>query len=239
MDFALQMYNKLIGNNPMKKMLMCAFLLLCAGVIVAQDSVYVKVKSVPADWTGEYLIVREIDSISTGVVFDGSLSDLDEKNNCFRVPISSDKRIASTSQTDAATFTISQANASKGTWYIRSKSGLYIGYNKADSANLGYNKEPKYENTISFENDTTSKVKIKAAGGYVLRYNKSETSNRFRYYEEGKKKAIHLYKKMDRTALKNDSETLSAPIDGSLYFLPKGFWIQSGKLFWQNSSDAK
>ena len=230
--FAEQMNKKQITNNPMKKLLMCALLLLCAGVMSAQEYAYVKVKTVPSDWTGEYLIVREIDSIATGVVFDGSLTDLDEKNNCFRVAISSDKRIASTTQTDAATFTISQADASKGTWYIRSKSGFYIGYNKADSANLGYNKDPKYVNTIAFENDTTSKVKITAAGGYVLRYNKSETSNRFRYYAEGKKKAIHLYKKQSITALQSCAEEQAAPIDGSLYFLPKGFWIQSGRLLW-------
>ena len=225
----------------MKKLLFSAFLLMSAGMVMAQQYLYVKVKTAPTDWSGEYLIVREIDSIAAAVVFDGSLADLDEKNNCFRVAISkgTDKTIASTTQTDAATFTISRADATKNTWYIRSKSGLYIGYNKADSANLGYNKEPKYVNTIAFENDTTSKVKITGAGGYVLRYNKSETSNRFRYYLDGKKKAIHLYKKVDRTALKTESEALSAPINGSLYFLPQGFWIHSGRLYWRNPASGK
>lgn len=214
----------------MKRLLL--LLLLAAGTtaLFAEEYRYVKVKTEPTDWTGEYLIVKEIDSILTGVVFDGSLVKLDAKNNCFRIALGDDY-IASTTQTDAATFTITQADAAAGTWYICSKSGYYIGYNKADSANLGYNLSPKYTNTIAFENDTTSKVKITATGGFVLRYNKDEASNRFRYYAEGKKKAIHLYKKTAVGAALPENEAVSAErIDGSMYLLPEGFWIENGKV---------
>jgi len=215
----------------MKKALILPLLLLGATSLFAQSYYYAKVKTELSDWSGEYLIVKEIDSISTGVVFNGALTDLDEKHNCFRVLIDDDDNIASTDSTDAATFTISSADASAGTWYIRSKSGYYIGYNKADSANLGYNTKAKYVNTIAFETDTNTKIKVTASGGYVLRYNKDSTSNRFRYYVEGKKKAIHFYKKTEATAMKREDESRnSEPVDGSLYNLPEGFWIEEGKI---------
>ena len=216
----------------MKKILLLAALTVCAWNVTGQTYSYIKVRSALTDWSGEYLIVKEVDSLNMAIVFNGSLTDLDEKHNCFRVAVENG-RIASTAQTDAATFTVRSADAAAGTWYIRSKSGYYIGYNKADSANLGYNVDAKYVNRIAFESDTTTKVKITAAGGYVLRYNKNEESDRFRYYAEGKKKAIHLYKKVDITALPAEEAASKAPVDGSLYMLPKGFWIMDGKVVWR------
>lgn len=208
-------------------MFCCTF--ICATYAFAQTSTYyTKVRTAPEDWSGEYLIVKEVDSISTGIVFNGSLSDLDEKHNCFRVSISSDDRIALTPQTEAAAFTIRAKG--DGTYYVISHSGYYIGYNKADSANLKYDTTPKYANTIRMESDTTTKVLIIGAGGYRLRYNQAPESDRFRYYAEGKKKGIHLYKKITTTGLGETEKEYRPAIDGSLYGLPEGFWLIDGKV---------
>lgn len=214
--------------------LLCA-LAFVAAASFAQNFVYQKVTAEPSDWTGEYLIVREVDSTATAWVFNGALAELDVKKNCFSVSVDkSSDRIAATAETNAATFTI--AKRSDGTYSIRSHSGYYFGYNKLDTAdlnNLKFDVVDKYPLNISFESDTTTKVRIQSKSGYVLRYNADPLSNRFRFYAEGKKKGVHLYRKVDTTAL-SDQERQDAPaVDGSLYFLPKGFYIVNGRLVYR------
>lgn len=204
--------------------LLCAFACAQAGATVF----YQKVKTDQADWSGEYLIVKEVDSLSQGIVFDGSLTEfLNKKNNCFTVSISDDDCITSNQKTDGATFTI--AKQADGTYTIRAKSGYYIGAEQADSASMTTKKNTPLYNTIRFESDTTTKVKIQAPGGYVLRYNNDPASNRFRFYAEGKKKAIHLYKKVDTTDIENIPMKEGELIDGRLYGLPAGIYIKDGK----------
>jgi len=213
--------------------LVCAY--ACAG------NVYDKVRQDQTDWSGEYLIVKEVDSLSQGIIFNGALTDqLNKKHNCFTAPITDDDRIASTEQTDAATFII--ARQADGTYTIRSKSGYYIGAEQADSASMTTKKNTPLPLSIRFESDTTTKVRIQAPGGYVLRYNNDPASDRFRFYAEGKKKGIHLYKKLDTTDVESvevDENVNERPegyenlIDGSLYGLPEGIWIRNGKLVWK------
>lgn len=217
----------------MKRFLLLYALCALACAHVSAGKWYQKVKAEPSDWTGEYLIVKEVDSLQTGIVFDGSLTDLlNKKNNCFRVSISDDDRIASDQKTDAATFVIQRQT--DGTYTVRSKSGYYIGAEQADSASMTTKKNTPLYNAIRFESDTATKVMIQAPSGYVLRYNADPESNRFRYYAAGKKKGIHLYKKVDTTDLEDEPVKEPAEkgelIDGSLYGLPAGLYILNGKL---------
>lgn len=213
----------------MRRLLLFSVLCVLTCVNASAGNSYQKIKADQADWSGEYLIVKEVDSLSQGIVFNGTLTaELNKKNNCFTVGISSDDVISSNQQTDAATFIIQKQ--ADGTYTIRSKSGYYIGSEQADSANMTTKKSTPLYCTIRFESDTTTKVKIQSPLGYVLRYNADPTSNRFRFYAEGKKKGIHLYKKVSTT----DVEEIPADeqgewSDGRLYGLPAGIYIRQGQ----------
>lgn len=215
-----------------KSFILIALTLFC---FAAQARVfYQKVTTDLTDWTGEYLIVKEVDSIQTAIVFDGSLTDLlNKKNNTFRVPVidAAVDEIASDKKTDAATFTI--ARQADGTYTVRSHSGYYIGTEQADSASLTTKKSTPFYHHIRFESDTTTKVLIESLNGGVLRYNADPESNRFRFYAPGKKKAIHLYKRVDTTDLEDAKPTDQPLIDGRLYSLPAGIYIQGGELIFK------
>ena len=93
------------------------------------DGDYVKVTSSDDLTSGEYLIVYEMDGdngVTAGLAFDGSLETLDAVGNNIEVEIS-DYTIASSTEVDAATFTI---DVTAGT--IKSASGKYI-YMDADN----------------------------------------------------------------------------------------------------------
>lgn len=176
---------------------------------LAQSTKYVKVKDAPEDWSGTYLIVYEDDANNQGLVFDGSLEDLDVVNNFFAVSNDYQKingedvrTIDSSEKVDGATFTISKSET-EGIYNIVSASGCGIGYNKFDTDEQGNNIEEAdmsckngktYDNTIAMQEGKTNVV-ITAKVGYELRYNTDEGKTRFRYYAPGKKKAIKLYRK--------------------------------------------
>ena len=90
----------------------------------AGTSSYVKVTEAPTDWSGEYLIVYENESL----IFDGSLSSLDASNNYQSVTISNN-----TIEADPKyQFVI---DAAENGYTIKSASGYYIG-NTANSNKL-------------------------------------------------------------------------------------------------------
>lgn len=154
------------------------------GVKAADGENYVKVTSVPTDWSGDYLIVNE----ENKVCFDGSQTSLDQAKKAKSVTIQ-DGKIASSDEIDGCKFTI----AKSGTNYtVKSASGKYIG--QSSNANgLKFDKE--YSNSISF-NASDSSVNIVSGGAY-LRYNAASDQLRFRYYKSSSytnQKAIHLYK---------------------------------------------
>ncbi len=199
----------------------------------AQTTQYVKVTTEPTDWTGEYLIVREVSADST-LIFDGRIADdLDAKNNCFLVLRDGDV-IASTATLDSATFTI--ANQGDTAWSCCAKSGLYFGYNtakyEADSTisnTLKSGAEDKYPLWITF-NESKQNVNIQSKVGHFLRYNDDPAHNRFRFHAEGKKKAICLYKKEVLSAVEDTEVKNHIVINGALYGLPEGFFIEDGKV---------
>ncbi|MCQ2334449.1 MAG: hypothetical protein MJZ89_01275 [Paludibacteraceae bacterium] len=211
----------------------CAFTLNASAQLIQY---FEKVTEAPADWTGEYLIVRET-SDTTVLVFDGHIADdLDVKNNCFEVPMT-DGIIDLTDELAAATFLI--ANQADTAWSCQSKSGLYLGYNT-----FKYDADSLVENTLKCGPDNKyplyitmgeeGKVNIQAKCGYYLRYNDDTKHNRFRFHAEGKKKAICLYRLVQVEAgVENLPIGENRIIDGALYSLPAGFYIVNGKLIYK------
>lgn len=145
---------------------------------------YVKVTEEPTDWSGEYLIVYEGDSL----VFNSSLTTLDAKNNGKSVTITNGT-IAST-EGDPYKVIITAVN---GGYSIKTVSEFYIGAT-GNSNSLNSNKSTVYTNTLTINDDGT--VNVIGSGGAYLRYNTGEP--RFRYYKSSTytgQKAIALYVK--------------------------------------------
>ena len=128
---------------------------------------YVKVKTAPADWSGEYLIVNEEKS----VIFDGSLTTFDKSGNVKAVTISN--HTISAAAGDPYKFTV--VPYSNG-YSFQGASGKYFG--GASAKNSLDTSSTAVVNTISL--DASGNAVIKGTGGYVLRYNSGD--NRFRYY---------------------------------------------------------
>ena len=114
---------------------------------------------------------------------------MDATGNNISVTISNN-RIAVSSTTDAASFTIAKSGSS---YSIKSASGYYIG--QTSNANgLSANASTAYSNSISYHDGD---VDIVSSGGAYLRFNSGD--NRFRYYKSGTyaaQQAIQLYKKV-------------------------------------------
>ena len=161
---------------------------------------YVKVTSNDNLTDGVYLIVNE----DNGVAFDGSLETLDAVGNTVAVTISNEKTIASSSEVDAATFTI---NVTNGT--ILSSSKKYIG--QSTDANALTTSDSAMENAITI--DENEDANVVSEGGAHLRYNSASNQLRFRYYKSSSytgQNAIQLYK----------HTSVSTLIDPALSFSP-------------------
>ncbi len=166
------------------------------------QTTYQKVTSTDDLTNGEYLIVSEAYSKA----FNGSLegSALNSSSNPLSVTIN-DGQIASSTEIDAATFTI---DFTAGT--IRSASGYYIGQT-SDANGMQYSQTEAYTNTITL-NTTSTNVDIIGSGGAYLRYNNS--SELFRYYKSStyeNQKAVRLFKKITSAT----TAELTAPTNGS------------------------
>lgn len=148
-----------------------------------ETAAYVKVTSAPVDWSGDYLIVREIGG-EYYVAFDGSLTTLDVNNNYVNVSASGGA-IAATNALAAKKWTIAKIGATSD-YSIKSASGYYIGCTGTGNG-LNSSTSTVYSNTLSYSTDHTV---ITSSGGPVLQtYN----SSRFRYYASSQG-AIQLYK---------------------------------------------
>ena len=172
----------------MKKFLLSIFAVMLAVFSVqAQTYVFQKVTEEPTDWSGEYLIVCE----SQSVAFDGSMSTLDVTNKALSVTISNNK--IAYDGLDKSIFTIAPKNG--GGYTIKAFSGKYIG-NSSSSKNQLLT-ATSYTNTLSFNSDAS--VNIVSSNTY-LRFNKSSNEKRFRYFKASTyqgQEAISLYKKVE------------------------------------------
>ena len=148
---------------------------------------FVKVTTVDDITDGEYLIVCE----NNNVAFNGALSTLDATNNNISVTISNGT-IASSAETNAATFTIT---AKTGGYSIKSASGYFIG-NNSDANTLLYSLTEEYVNAISI---TEGNADVVISSSH-LRYNNADNQKRFRYYKSASysnQQSIQLYKKIE------------------------------------------
>lgn len=145
---------------------------------------YVKVTEAPDDWSGEYVIVYE----SGSVIFDSSLSALDENNNKQNITISNN----TISADDGDPYQVIIAKVDGG-YSIKTASEYYIGAT-SNSNTINSSTSTVYTNTLSMNNDGS--VNVVGSGGAYLRYNTS--ASRFRYYKSSTytgQKAIALYVK--------------------------------------------
>ena len=144
-----------------------------------ETTAYVKVAAAPADWSGDYLIVRE----SIERAFDGSLETLDAANNYIDITIV-DGKIAKGSLA-ANQFTIAKVGATDN-YTIKSASGKYIG-RTSTSNGLEASTSTEYTNTLAYSSDH---VVITSSGGPTLQMN---GGTRFRYYASSQQE-LQLYK---------------------------------------------
>lgn len=144
-----------------------------------ETTAYVKVAAAPADWSGDYLIVRE----SIERAFNGSLETLDAANNYIDITIV-DGKIAKGSLA-ANQFTIAKVGATDN-YTIKSASGKYIG-RTATSNGLDASTSTEYTNTLAYSSDH---VVITSSGGPTLQMN---GDTRFRYYASSQQE-LQLYK---------------------------------------------
>ena len=169
------------------------------------DGYYVKVDGALNDWSGEYLIVYEDDSVA----FNGGLDKLDVASNTISVDIV-DGKIAKNSDTEDVQFTI--AKLENDNYSIKSASGYYIGNNTTGNI-LKSSKSYSdiYDNKISFDEN----VKISGSGNTVLQFYSAtgDSGYRFRYYAS-KQKDIALYKYVENF---DANSTLSASVNNELY----------------------
>ena len=152
----------------------------------ASYSVFVKVTSEPADWSGDYLIVYE----GANVAFNGGLSTLDAVSNTIPVTIT-DGEIIVSEELMSAIFTVGPSNDK---YFIKSASGYYIGQTANDNG-LKIDNSTPYDNTISL--NTNGDVDIISSSSAHLRYNNASNQKRFRYFKSSSytnQKAIQLYK---------------------------------------------
>lgn len=146
---------------------------------------YEKVVSDLGDWSGEYLIVNEENSIA----LDGSMtSDMYAKQNYKSVDIE-DGKIACSAATQAISFTIT---ATDGGWKICSAAGRYIG-RSATSADINNSTSYNADNHLNTIEYSDGAVLIKGSSGNVLYYNSASTSDRFGYLSSVKS-PVSLYR---------------------------------------------
>ena len=163
------------------------------------------VTSEPESWEGDYLIVYE------DKAFDGSLTELDAKNDYTTVTVSGNEII-----TDVCDFyfTIEQID---GGYSIKSASGYYIGWN-SDSKN-GMNSSDSYSDTyVNTLSISGGNVSIKSNVSKYLRFNDAKDQMRFRYYNETSQKAISLYKKQTAPVTELTAPVITGVVNGETYY---------------------
>lgn len=150
-----------------------------------REPTYIKIENEQSDWSGTYLIVCE----SEGVAFDGSLNDIDVAGN-FKSVIISDNSIVSNEETNASAFYISKMTDG---YSLQSASGKYL-YNTEVENQVSTSDSPKV-NFISYNGNNGVYIKgTDKAKNYAIRYYKSGSGSRFRYYLYSNSLPIQLYK---------------------------------------------
>ena len=154
----------------------------------AAENAFVKVTSEPTDWSGEYLVVYEVNNEPNKVF--NSAAYLASGANTLQAEFGvSDGNIDYDDTTAAAAVTIAKIEDT-GYYSIKTASGKYIG--RSNDTNGIDESESALNNTIAWDNGS---VKITSAGGAIMRYNTS--ASQFRYYKTAtytNQQPVQLYK---------------------------------------------
>ena len=152
---------------------------------------YEMISSDPTDWSGDYLIV------ANGNCFDGSRTTTIDAGGNYKSVTISNNEITSNTTTDSYSVSISKST-NNGKYYIKTKSGYYIGSTATSDNELLNSTTKKYDNTISISgNDVT----IKGTNSIFRFYVQSGQTPRFRYYKGTTNTVLpQLYKKSSGTS---------------------------------------
>lgn len=202
-----------------------------AGMAVSQaigaTGDYVKVKTAPDDWSGEYLIVYE-ESTTSGLAFKGSLTSIDAVGNNVAVTISHDTIYAlSNPNIDNERVVIALTDAANARYSVRTASGLYIG-NSGTSNALSGNATTVYPNTLQL-NEDCSVVMTSCASSTptYMRYNNASNQNRFRYYKSASsQQKVSLYRRLSDNEQTITSVALTGTPTQTTYYQYDAFSTQ-------------
>lgn len=215
-------------DSIMKKLFSLLAIIAISSALSAGNT-YVKLTSVPVDWSGTYLIVCE----SQNVVFNGNA---DEENIDAKAGpavlcdiVISNGIISGNEVIDLAVFTIEPTDDTDWPWAIKSNSGLYIGHK--DTLDNGLSVETsikkKCRHTLAIdENGNLVAIPYWQKGAaYNLQYNKKADQLRFRYFEPDDKEQVQIYRMQEASSLR-DARTTSRVTkiceDGQIYILRDG-----------------
>lgn len=169
---------------------------------------YEKVTSNLTDYSGTYLIVYE----AGAVAFNGSLETLDAVSNTKSVTIT-DNKIEATAEMDAIAFTIS---GTQDNYALQAASGYYIGVSSNSNGLKQTTTATTYKHNISIDATDGALIKPVFSGNTMaLRYNKTSSQTRFRYFKNAGQEPIALYKKVEGAG---GSETPEQKQDQTLSF---------------------
>ena len=163
----------------------------CLNTLKANMARYEKVTSNLSDWSGEYLIVCESESIA----FDASCN-YGSWNDYIDVTISNDYIVSNTT-TDRAMFTI---ETMEGGYSIKGTSGMYVGIPIGGSGGICQTAD-RYLNTISINNGNAvisadAKDHDEHVFNCTLRYEDDKsTPDKFCYRLDSGGEPVQLYKK--------------------------------------------
>jgi len=188
---------------------------LCATMMVSAAD-YVKVVTEPTDWAGTYIIVYEDET--TAYVYNGLDQNVAAGGGYTSATIASGKITA----TDAVEVKVA---AMTGGYSIQVGSGdnadKYVSGKTTDANGIVYG-DVAIANTLALESDG---VKVTSPSKVVLRFNKTATEMRFRYYKSTSytgQAPIQFYKKESTTAIENVELSNVYANNGTIYGAENG-----------------
>ena len=158
-------------------------------VTVKAPAAYKKVTKAPADWSGEYLLVYEVES--SAYVWTGA-----DSVNCYAIASITSNTI--TKPANAVTLTL--ATMAGGYSVLingGTNDGKYLGAFNSSNANINVSVDA-VATTLSYDGE--NKCSQMTPGNKYMRFNNASNQMRFRGYTENGQAAVQLYKKDDGSA---------------------------------------
>lgn len=157
-----------------------------------EQTVYEKVTGPLSDYSGQYLIVYETDSVA----LDGTLSDPDVERNHVDVTIS-DNKIVATDALDNVSFTFAPDSSHAGSYFVTNSSGLYLyqyngSNNNSNRVYIGYRSNSAY---LAVSVDSNGNASVSWGTAAYLKFDNSETWHEFYFSSSSEMMDIQLYKR--------------------------------------------